>query len=283
MDTTLHATVSYQLYVTDSSYLVSFFPPGGTWEKIPWVVTSTLGWFGLAVENQRSLSVPLVLLIGGLLVVLISANVVITVIRNSSDEFLKLNLFLVLGVLLGGSIVAALIGVYPFGGIRQHLYAAPLIVLCASQSIISMIALTRARYAALILLIGVSLFSAASLILIPRQYREIQDIVSAISDIGGNVSDESVYIYYMSVQAVDFHYPDRRFFRGTPARYEVDVMGNEVIKQIRDCHVYAVFTHVWKTEDEEIIAYLEKSGLTLFEEHKYAGARVLDFTSCQLE
>ena len=60
-------------------------------------------------------------------------------------------------------------------------------------------------------------------------------------------------------------------------------MGNEIIERIQDCHVSVVFTHVWKTEDEEIIAYLKESGLTLFEEHTYAGARVLNFTSCELE
>ena len=111
----------------------------------------------------------------------------------------------------------------------------------------------------------------------------MQDIVSAISNIKGEVSDESVYIYYMAIQAVDFHYPNRNFIRGTSARSQINVMGNEIIEQIQDCHVSVVFTHVWKTEDEEIIAYLKESGLALLEEHIYAGAKVFDFTSCELE
>ena len=280
---TFHVTASYQMWVTDAWHLARFFPPDGMWAKIPWVVTSTLGWFGLAVENQRALSVPIVVLIGGLIMLLISANVVITLIRKKGKEFTNMHLFLVLIILLGGSIVAAFLRLYPFGGIRQHLYAAPLIILCVSQSLISMSELTRGKYAAFPLLLGIFLCSAASIIHIPRQYREIQDIVSAISNIKGEVNDESIYIYYMSIQAVDFHYPNRKFIRGTPARYQIDVMGNEIIEQIQDCHVSVVFTHVWKTEDEEIIAYLKESGLTLFEERNYAGARVLDFTSCELE
>ena len=280
---TFHVTASYQMWTADAWYLARFFPPDGLWVNIPWLATSTLGWFGLILENQRAFTNPMVALIGGLVILLISSNVVITLVRKNGYELINMNLFLVLIILLGGSVIAALIGVYPLGGIRQHLYAAPLITLCVSQSVISVSKLTRGRYTAITLILAILLYSAASFIHIPRQYREIQDIVSAISNIKGDVNDESVYIYYMAIQAVDFHYPNRKFTRGSPARYQIEVMGNEIIERIQDCHVSVVFTHVWKTEDEEIIAYLKESGLTLFEEHTYAGARVLNFTSCELE
>jgi hypothetical protein len=280
---TFHVTASYQMWTADAWYLTRFFPPDGVWLTIPWLASSISGWFGLVIENQRALADLTVALIGGLSILLIVTHLVLFFSRSSDRTFSDLNLFLVLLILLGGCVTAALIGVYPLGGIRQHLYAAPLIALCISHSIVYLCKLAGARFAALIMILGILLYTVTSVIHIPRQYREIQDIVSAISNLEKGISDESVYIYYMSTQAVNFHYPDRNFTRGVPARYQIDVMGKEIIDHIRECRVRVVFTHVWKTEDEEIITYLKESGLTLLEEQTYAGARVLSFASCRPE
>lgn len=275
-----HLTASNQMYVTDSWYLASFLPPEGMLEKIPWVTSTALGWLGLSIENQRALSAPVSLMLGGAIALLISVHVILTLIRTKRFNYVHMNLFLVLIILMSGAIVASLMRVYPFGGIRQHLYAAPLITLCVSQSLVSMATKTKGRYSVITLLIGILLIATVSFTYLPRQYREIQDIVSALSSISDEVDDRSVYIYYMANTAVEFHFPDRKFFRGTRARYQVDVMGEEIIEQIRDCHVSVVFTHVWRTEDTDIIGYLEDAGLKLVKENRYAGARVLDFTSC---
>ena len=158
---TFHVTASYQMWTADAWYLVRFFPPDGMWVNIPWLASSTLGWFGLTFENQRELSVPIVTLIGGLTVLLISASMVITLARKKTCELINMNLFLVLIILLGGSVVAALIGAYPLGGIRQHLYATPLVILCVSQSVISVSELTRGKYTTFTLALAILLYSVA--------------------------------------------------------------------------------------------------------------------------
>jgi hypothetical protein len=272
---TYQVTASYQLYVVTQEYLYSFFPPADMWDKLSWVATCTLGWLGLVFGRQVAQSFPAIVMVGIPVAILILMGVVWELKRKTGNKFQNLHLFVVLVILLGGAIVASIIGVFPFGGLRQHLYAAPLITLCASQSIISLNAFGKGRSALIALLTGIIIFSTASFIQIPKQYREIQDIVSVISLGLGEVSDESVYIYYGANPAVDFHYPKRPFFRGTWARDHVDVMGDEIIEQIHDCHVSVVFSHVWKSEDAKILTYLEESGLQSVEDHRYAGARVV--------
>ena len=217
--------------------------------------------------------------IGCFTILLLSVYMFTSVVRASpwgTEQYL----FVVLLVLVSGSIMAAVLGLYPFGGIRQHLFAAPLIILCTAQAVVSL----GARYhkygiAALVLLFAV-VAVIDSIARLPQAYSEREDVVSAVMEGLKNVPDSKVYVYYGAKPAVAFHYPHRAFYKGRQGRGQIKLIGEEILRLTASCQVSILFSHVHKSEDDEILAFLASSGLQILNLKKYHRASVATLSRC---
>jgi hypothetical protein len=125
---TYHLTATYQMQVAKAWYLTSHYPPEEMQALLNWLARSGFSYFDMAMGGWQ---------IGCFAILLLSVYMFTSVVRAprwGTEQYL----FVVLLVLVSGSIMADVLGVYPFGGIRQHLFAAPLIVLCTAQAVVSL-------------------------------------------------------------------------------------------------------------------------------------------------
>lgn len=262
---TYQLTAMHQMRIAKSWYLSGHYPPDAIIPVLKWLVSSGLAYFRQAVGGLEL----------GLLSLLLVCFHMVTSAGLRGNWRAKPNFFLVLLILFGGSIVAASIGVYPFGGIRQHLFATPLIVLCVAQSVIALGSVFGQKGTTMAVIAFSLLVSFNSLIAVPRAYAEKEDIVSAVSEGLEGIPHSNVYAYYAARHALEFHYPDHQFYAGKPARGDIDIIGEEIVSLVEEKSVYVLFSHVFKDEDDQILDYLADDGLTLIEDKKYRGARVV--------
>src|SRR5262245_21991886 len=98
----------------------------------------------------------------------------------------------------------------------------------------------------------------ASVMRIPQTYGEREDIRSAVT-IGLKDADPmNVYVYYMAVPAVDFHYPDSGFRRGSGGT--IAAMADEAIQVASDRKLYLLFSQIQNNDDDLLIAELLARG-----------------------
>jgi len=57
-------------------------------------------------------------------------------------------------------------------------------------------------------------------------------------------------------------------------------IGEEILKLTTGCQVSILYSHVYKSEDDEILAFLASSGLQLLDLRKYRGASVATLSRC---
>ena len=267
---TYQLTARYQMGKEKTWYLVNYYPPGEIRDAFKWLARTTIDYFGQGIGGWQT----------GVIAILVVTAFVINAAIVRCNWQRKYYFCLTLVILVGGSVVAAAIGVYPFGGIRQQLFATPLIVLCTTQSVIWLGALLGKRGTGIVMIGLISVVSLNSLSRLPRVYGEKEDIISAVSEGLKGVPDSNVYVYSGARPAVTFHYPRRNFFEGAYARGDIERIGREIIELNNSCDVSILFSHVFKDEDEKILAVVERSGLSLIEEKKYHGASVAKLSRC---
>jgi len=264
---TYQLTAMYQMDVAKAWYLVRNFPPDQTISALNWLVESGLAYFRQAIGGFGLLSLALVFLY------------MIFFGRRTGWRTTP-NFCLALLILVSGSIVAAFIGAYPFGGIRQHLFATPLIALCVAQSVVSLGGFFRQKGITMAIVVFAACLSLNSVLMVPPVYAEKEDIVSAVSEGLVGIPESNVYVYYAARHAVKFHYPDHQFFVGKARRGDIEGIGNEIASFTNECSVHILFAHVVKDEDHEILQYLKDVGLTLVGHQKYPGAAVAKLSRC---
>jgi hypothetical protein len=185
------------------------------------------------------------------------------------------HLLAVVVVLLGGSLAAAAIGAFPFGGIRQHLFAAPALALGAAAAGGVAMAGTNRALQGVAIATAAALAAAHGVAALPEVYGEKQDVVSAVEQgIPPGTPDDEVYVYYGAVPGIDFHYPDRGFVRGASERGDVPALADEAERAGASGRVVLVFAHVFSGEARALIAELRDRGWVLDEDLRFEGARV---------
>jgi hypothetical protein len=235
-----------------------------------WLVDAGVGYFRQAIGGVEI----------GLLSLLLIFFYIITSVGRGAGLRSKPNFCWLLVILVAGSILAAIIGAYPFGGIRQHLFAAPLIVLCVAQAAVSLGSVFgRKGMTTAVFVFGFMVF-LNSLVQAPPVYAERQDIISAVSEGLEGVPGSNVYVYYAAKHALKFHYPEHQFVVGPWRRGDIDLMGKEIIALTKECSVHVLFSHVTRNEDDRILDYLGDVGLTVVEDKRYSGARVVKLSRC---
>jgi hypothetical protein len=122
-------------------------------------------------------------------------------------------------LLVLGSILAAFLEVYPFGGIHQQLHATPVLLLGSGCAAVHLLRESSASSRVALGAMALTLFAVPVAVAMPTVYEEREDIVSAVViGVDGRsrrglepVSDDAVWIYRAARPAVRFHFPGRAF------------------------------------------------------------------------
>jgi hypothetical protein len=109
---------------------------------------------------------------------------------------------------------------------------------------------------------------------------ELEDVVSAVTRELGAVDGKDVYVYYGAIPAVQFHFPDSGFRLATGGRGQTEFTGREIIERMPSCDFYLLFSHVFRNEDRDIVAFLQSQGMLPVGRKAYAGASVVKMRRC---
>jgi hypothetical protein len=265
-------TAKYQMGIGKSWYLSGDYPPPDLAGMVMWFAKSNIKYFLFqygalypSVSGFSAIARILPPLVSFAAVVLF----VVSAVRNkkiSSPEFRLVFAFL---LLLGGSILLAVLGLYPYGGLRQHLFASPLAILAAVSSFFVLIQNCRHKH-----LLPVLFFSCTvvpgSMQGLPFVYRDAQNISAPVADLPTSIQDKDVFIYYGAVPAVRFHHRNRDFYLSGSVSGQVPEMVAEV-SSLDGNEVALIFSHMLFHEDHEIIAQLKQQGYSISLDNSYAG------------
>src|SRR5262249_8141085 len=75
------------------------------------------------------------------------------------------------------------------------------------------------------------------------------------------------------VPAVDFHYPDSGFKRGTP--HTIAGMADEAVQVSSDRKLYLLFSQLQNNDDDLLIAELRARGWAVVRDERYIGTRAV--------
>lgn len=161
----------------------------------------------------------------------------------------------------GVTIMAALGHVYPFGGIRQCLYLAPLIIIAVAVGLEDMSSRLDGgkgyRYIAVITAILV--VSGAKELISRGAYAEVEDSQTILTQLAEVATPmDEVYIYYSARPAVEFYMREeqhKHFIFGRSHRDHPDEYVREIQSAVNPntTRLWLVFSHINFNEDLRII------------------------------
>lgn len=163
------------------------------------------------------------------------------------------------------AVSAALLRLYPYGGLRQCIYLAPVLVLVVAATLDRFAQLISAsrRNVASVAMATTIMVAAAMDIREAQPYTEVEDIKSVFAELTRSVqASDQVYVYSQAIQAFEFY----KFRRGRllygkshhsePSNYVAEIQ--EAVD--RDAaRLWLVFSHVINNEDSVILRGLEQS------------------------
>jgi hypothetical protein len=264
----------YQAYVTSADYLMPAYPPAIAGSKAVWIARS-LKWLTQSFKDYIAFH-----FVGqdtAILFILIIA-VSISQFVYKPEQLKREPALLLFVILLGGSVVAAFLRLYPFGGIRQQLFAAPIVILAVVRAGAQLYSQIDSRWRRLILFWIIAITLARAAVQLPTVYGEREDIRSAVTRGLQDANPNNVYVYYGAIPALDFHFPNSGFRRGTLLRGYIAAMADEAIRVASDGQLYLLFSHIYVHEDDLLIAELRARGWTVVRDQQYAGARAVYLT-----
>jgi hypothetical protein len=154
---------------------------------------------------------------------------------------------------------------YPYGGIRQCLFLAPVLCLFASESLVQVTNHLPAKAASLgfATVICIVIVSGALQIRRDKPYAEVEDMQQVLHFLKGHIRPgDNVYIYPGAVFAVDFYVKERdpRFIYGdyhqqAPEKYVPEMVGG---LNTQTDKLWLVFSHIYRDEDQRILQDLSK-------------------------
>ena len=183
-------------------FVVGNYPPDGILPALNWLKVSLKDYLAWAWGGGRTTEI--LCLAVGIYFFAMPKRELLSSVQG--------RLLMVLGCLIFGSLVLAFLGKYPFGGLRYHLFAIPLLILIASEALVFLKRKLGLGIFAFALLFGVVVVYGA-LVDLPAVYKEKQDIRRAINSLPQETCDRQVFIYENAIRVVDFHYPERKFHR----------------------------------------------------------------------
>ena len=256
-------TAKYQMGVAKAWYLLNAYPPEGFLLTIKWLIWSNAEYLMYALGGLMPATVAV------LSIALFSA----LAFKNRSLKSVEKRILFVVIALLISSNLLAFLGLYPFGGMRQHLFATPLILLATVSSCVFLFERTKHSgiyIAALVALIVIP----ASVLKLNTAYGEVEDIKSPIMKIDMMATGDRVFIYYGAIPAIKFHYSERGFYLSKAKRRDIKSMYHEIMA-LNSCNIYLVFSHIYRNEDEDLVSLLLKNGGVVVSDDKFRGSRLV--------
>jgi len=210
----------------------------------------------VATNSHHLITFLLPGLLAAAISVLAIAIYVVTSIRNRIVPPVALLAFTSSGIVL----LAAILRIYPYGGIRQCLFLAPVVCLLASESLVQVANRFAGRANALVFtaVVGMVVFSGISQIRLLKPYAEVEDIQQVLRTLQDQLKPgDSVYVYPGAVFAVDFYVKERdpRFLYGDYHQKEPQNFLPELRNGVRQesDRLWIVFSHVYHDEDQRIV------------------------------
>lgn len=256
-------TARYQLGVKDAEYLKAGFPPGGFLPDVAWLWGATVRYFG-SMSGGR----------GGVLVLVLAVAFAAWSLRSRRFERAETKVAALLSALLLVSWGLAFLGLYPFGGLRQQLFATPLIAITCFAALDQLAALMRFRSAAVFAVAAVLLLPGLVRAL-PRVYQEQENIRAVVQEIDATTGDQDVFVYFAAVPAVEFHYPQRMFFKSRSQQAQPARMLAEV-ESLPGCRKAILFAHILERDDEALLSSLKEKGYVVLRHRSYRGAKFFE-------
>lgn len=254
-------TAKYQMGIGKAWYLSADYPPEGVLNAVVWFAKSNAKYF--------------IFQYGGILpalVCLTSIGIFLFIsLRKMVFQFPEFYIVIAFLLLVGGSISLSILGLYPYGGLRQHLFASPLAILAAVASFLWLVQNYK-HWRILIAVFFVFVVLSSSIQGLPVAYRDQQNITAPVGDIPSDVLDGKVFVYCGAVPAVKFHFPDRNFSLSKCATGRLDEMGKEV-RDLGGGTVALVFAHMRFHEDDELVKRLVENGYSLVLDQPYEGSQ----------
>lgn len=182
-------------------------------------------------------------------------------------------------------ICASLARVYPYGGVRQCLFLAPVLTLFAGIVFADLLRWLKGCRRPVITLgfVALILLSGFRSMLTASPYGEVEDIRSVLNELARSCApSDLVYVYWGAVPAVDFYLQgeDRRFHYGKYHRDAPQEYVPELVAAIerRTDRIWLVFSHVYDSEEQGIVDSLRSgwdvhpvvaaTGATLYVAHR---------------
>lgn len=237
-------TLRYQ-WGRKASYLAeTYFTPGSSLLGFVWSNTHEIFDFLLPGRGAAGISALAIICY---LVASFRARVVSPLIVLAFTSF---------GIVLAN----AILGVYPYGPIRQCLFLAPVLCLLGSASLVQIAnsvggALNKTVFATIACVVIVSgVFQARSM----KPYAELQDMQKVLSELWNHLEPgDGVYVYSGAVPAVDFYVRERdprftygNFYRRAPQQYVQELLA--CLPQ-GTSRTWILFSHVYQDEDQRIL------------------------------
>jgi hypothetical protein len=254
-------TAKYQMGIGKAWYLSADYPPEGVLNAVVWFAKSNAKYF---IFQYGGILPALVCLTSIGLFLFIS-------LRKMVFQFPEFYIVIAFLLLVGGSISLSILGLYPYGGLRQHLFASPLAILAAAASFLWLVQNYK-HWRILIAVFFVFVVLSSSIQGLPIAYRDQQNITSPIFDIPSDIEDGKVFVYCGAVPAVKFHFSNRDFFLSQCATGRLDEMKNEV-RDLGGGTVALVFAHMLFHEDDELVKGLVENGYSLVLDQPYDGSQ----------
>lgn len=157
----------------------------------------------------------------------------------------------------------SVIGVYPFGGIRQNLILAPLVATALGASWAAFCAALpeRARLPVAVASIAVILATGTHAVVEANPYKEKQDIKSVIRALERRQPGDLVFVHYGSGPAMSYYRVDGpEFVYGSHNRDTPDAVLPEFRRLVGDgtSRVWVVFTHASRAEKRQLLDGLSR-------------------------
>lgn len=274
---TYFLTAKFQVFLVGSWHMAGEYPPSSLVHLFPWLVQHSAQYFA-SVFGGISAG------IFGTLVVLAHIGLRIQSIRRENSDWARvlteLRIEAALALLYFGAVLASFLHLYPLGSIRHQIFALPVAVLCESRALIwlaTTFPLASRRYVWPVA--GVA-FLVTMICEVPRQYREIEDIQSAVRGDLASVPDQSVYVFYAAIPAIKYYFPQRRFHYGGKLRGQPEKMAEEASRVISGCTIHILYSHDAMREAARVDADVVHRGARLVKLSTYSGTAVASFTRC---
>ncbi|MGB9067683.1 MAG: hypothetical protein WCC21_03860 [Candidatus Acidiferrales bacterium] len=205
-------------------------------------------------------------LLPGFATILISTIAIIVYLVGSIRTRIAPPLAVLACTSCGAVLSCSMLHLYPYGGIRQCLFLAPLLCLLASVSLVQVADRYAGRASAIVFVAIVCVVIASGIhqIRVMKPYAEVENIQQILLTLRAQIQPgDAVYIYPGAVFAVDYYVKPRdprfiyaNYHQQAPEKYVPEMLGGLGPQANR---LWLVFSHIYRDEDQRILHDLSKN------------------------